>query len=553
MELFEYIRLFRKWLWLLFLAAVIAGGISFVTSVRNSPPALYQASVTIAIGSLTENPNPDYSDVTTPTFLAPTYAVLATTHDVMQATVDELNLPLPAEALQGMTRADIIPDTSLLVLSVIFTDPALAVDLVNEVAQQLILHSPTNLSPEQQQRVDLSDRQISILDDEIAALLTELDQIDQQLEAAQSDAEATLLIDQQRVLRNQLTQASATIAQFTFTVTSMERGTGSLRIVEQARLSYPISNRSSSATRSAILGAIVGVALASGVVLLIEYLNESIKTSEEASQILSVPILAAISRYGKASDSYSERLITHRRGSTVAEAFRTLRTNLLFSTRNDNIDGFIITSPGPQEGKSITTSNLAISMAQAGLRVLLIDADLRRPKIHTIFDLPNEVGLTTLLSKTPPSVDNLDDSNMAQWVADCLQDPMIPNLQILTSGFVPNNPAELLGSAAMEHWLIVLQEILTLDIVVVDTPPCLVVSDSTILSATTEMKVVLLLEAGRTKRAAAAKSKELFTQVGGDIAGVILNKANPRDEDYYGYGYYTYYQQSPGESKGAST
>ena len=96
--------------------------------------------------------------------------------------------------------------------------------------------------------------------------------------------------------------------------------------------------------------------------------------------------------------------------------------------------------------------------------------------------------------------------------------------------------------------VVVLRAILALDAIVVDTPPCLVVSDSTILSATTEMRVVLLLEAGRTKRVAATKSKLLFTQLGGTIAGVVLNKANPRDEDYYGYGYYTYYRQSPGET-----
>jgi Mrp family chromosome partitioning ATPase len=192
---------------------------------------------------------------------------------------------------------------------------------------------------------------------------------------------------------------------------------------------------------------------------------------------------------------------------------------------------------------------LAVSLAQAGLRVLLIDADLRRPKIHEIFGLDNSMGLTSLLLADPTKVKSMmgtgdsDDPGKSNTdLKRCLQDTKVPNLRVITSGFIPANPSEVLGSSLMQRWVDGFRASPNVDIVLIDTPPILVVADSALLAGTIKANVLMVIDANRTRRVGALKAKEQFQQIGIEILGVILNRINPRDEDYgYGYGYGYYY------------
>ncbi|MGB8648328.1 MAG: CpsD/CapB family tyrosine-protein kinase [Anaerolineae bacterium] len=206
--------------------------------------------------------------------------------------------------------------------------------------------------------------------------------------------------------------------------------------------------------------------------------------------------------------------------SPVAEAYRTLRTNLEFSALDKPLRTMVATSAGADEGKSTTLANLAVTMAQAGKRVLLVDCDLRRPSLHTIFDLRNNSGVTDLMR---------DDSLLAH---PPFQDTPEANLKVITSGQLPPNPSELLGSRRMGE---VIQGLLAYaDVILFDTPPIIAVTDAAILSSKVD-GVLLVLSAGKTSRDRAKKAQALLDKAHARLVGAVLN--NARVDSSMGYYY----------------
>lgn len=553
MELVAYIRLFRKWFWLLFLGAFLAGGASFLY--RSQQPEEYQASVKLLVGSFIETPNPDSAEIRTGVELAQTYAEIAKTYDVLEAAIQARNFPVTPGQLRGMMTTSVVPETSLLVLTFTYNDPVLVADMANEVAEQLRLNSPSNLTPEQQSQIDLQTAEVERLNQELEQYRLELRNIDEQVANTTDAALLVQLNEQRNTLIDQINSASANIAMFANNITSLQRRTNSLDIVERARI--PTTPIGTSVIMSTILGAIVGVMASAGLVLLIEYLDDTIHTPEEATQMLGLPTLAAISRFGKTRDEYADRLITyHDPGSPVSEEYRTLRTNLLFSSNGGwNKGAYIITSPGPSEGKSVTTANLAVTMAMTGLRVLLIDADLRRPRVHELFNIENNVGMSALLSADPGEAIPEGEGRLAlsRNLKASLQDTQIPGLRVITSGYIPLNPTEVLGSVAMQRWFQEFRASKNVDIILFDTPPALVVADSVVLASAIKVPVVMVIEANQTRRGAALRAKEQFDQLGIEVKGIVLNSISQRERGYgHGYGYY-YYYKDPGSKTGSSS
>lgn len=203
--------------------------------------------------------------------------------------------------------------------------------------------------------------------------------------------------------------------------------------------------------------------------------------------------------------------------SAVAEAYRTLRTNILFSSLDRPLHTLLITSTSPDEGKSTTLANLAVTMAQAEQRVLLVDCDLRRPSLHAIFGLPNERGLTSALLEQPDGPLPVQETGVA-------------GLRLLTSGPLPPRPADLLGSRRMGALIERLRS--EADIVLFDTPPVVAVTDAAVLAPRVD-GVLLVLQAGQTRRDRARQARQMLEKVKANIIGVVLNGA--RLEHGYSY------------------
>lgn len=217
--------------------------------------------------------------------------------------------------------------------------------------------------------------------------------------------------------------------------------------------------------------------------------------------------------------------------STVAEAYRTLRTNIQFFSFDNKIKTIVITSSGPAEGKTTTSCNLAITTAQAGKRTILLDCDMRNAKIHKVFEISNQSGLSNVL---------IGETNYYEAV----QKTDIENLYVLPSGRRPPNPAELLSSEKMKKFLESLKE--TYDYIIIDTPPIIMVTDAQIISQYADGCLLVVASAEADKNAA-IKAKELLEKVNARILGVVLNKLDTKRKGYYGYNYNYYYGGTRGK------
>lgn len=283
-----------------------------------------------------------------------------------------------------------------------------------------------------------------------------------------------------------------------------------------------------------------------GLALFLEYLDDTIRSTEEVENYLQLPALAAIPTIdsmpkrrlllvGGNEDApeddggRSELIISADSRSSLAEAYRQLRTSILLSTAGHAPKSLLITSSLPAEGKTTTATNTAISLAQTGAKVLLIDADMRRPRLHSLFGISNAEGLSTILSSdigTPEilKIINRDDES---------------KLYLLPSGPIPPNPAELLGSEQMAGLLKVLQENFTH--VVIDSPPIASFTDGVLIASLVD-GVLLVVHSGKTSRQVARRSKQLLSDIGARVFGVVLNNANLSGDDNYYY-YQSYYHR----------
>ncbi len=212
--------------------------------------------------------------------------------------------------------------------------------------------------------------------------------------------------------------------------------------------------------------------------------------------------------------------------SIVSEAFRTLRTNIQFTNIDKSIKIIVVTSSGPGEGKTTIACNLATSIAQTDKRVLLIDCDMRKPRVHKVFGISNLDGLTNIL---------MGEKRLSD--VEFKGDQDIKSLTLVTSGPIPPNPAELLGSRRMKDFLDDMRD--QFDMIIIDSPPVNLVTDSAVLSTIAD-GVIMVVEVGKTDVDAAVSGKELLEKVNANLIGVVLNKIPTKGRSYYNYSYYQY-------------
>ena len=274
----------------------------------------------------------------------------------------------------------------------------------------------------------------------------------------------------------------------------------------------------------ALQGAMVGLAVAAGIVMLIEYLNDTVRTSEEAERITGVPTLGVIGRIPSAGDPREALVTAYKPRAPITESYRVLRANLEFAGSDGPFQTILVTSSGPVEGKTTTAANLAVSMAQAGKQVILVDMDLRRPSLHKVFQKHNKLGVTTAL--------------LGGDASQHLAYTEIPNLRILTSGPLPPNPADLFQSTRMSDLLNTLKN--EADFVLFDTPPIMPVADPILLARLCD-GVVLVVLADNTRVGILQKAREQLHQAGARLVGVVMNKVTASKNGYYYYQQYYYY------------
>lgn len=307
-----------------------------------------------------------------------------------------------------------------------------------------------------------------------------------------------------------------------------ELKTTNIRIVEKAETPRaPVSPRR---TRNYQLAVLIGLALGIGLTVFFEHMDNTLKTPEDVKEHLGLPFLGMVPDVGVKTANAASRpspLILKNPQSAVAEAYRVLRTNLIFSSAETSGRALVITSANPGEGKTTTVANLASSLALNGARVLAVDADLRRPTMHQHFGIPKTPGLSDLIvGKCQAS--------------EAIQTTRFKGLQVLPCGYVPPNPAELLGSAAMKQVVDALRS--HYDWVLIDTPPILAMADTPVLCPLVE-GVILVIGAEVSGRPAIQRAVDQITSVGGKVLGVVLNKVDlERNSYYYGQYYGEYYR-----------
>lgn len=514
MELRHYILIVWKWLWLIVLAAGIAAATSFLWNSRL--PKIYQASTSLLVGQSLENPNPNAGDIATSQQLALTYIQIAKTELVLQGVIDALQLPMSVDQLGYNTNASIINGTQLIELRVVDIDPRRAQAIANEFAHQLISQTPSARDAEEDPQREFISKQIVDIQNKIENAQQKIVDLQTSIKTTASAREMADKEQQLVTLQGQINQWQLTYATLRNTLTP--RSSNYLSVVEKAKL--PSSPIAPNLPQSVLLAASIGMALAMAGVFLIEYFDDTIKSPDDVSQSLELYNLGSIGNIW--GENPNEMLIVskHPRASH-SEAYRSLRTNILFVNIDKPMRTLLITSANPREGKSTTAANLAVVMALGGLRVLLVDADMRRPQQHKFFRLSNEFGLAYALLHPEIAMDTY------------LLHTETENLWVLPAGSIPPNPAELLDSKRMLDLIKQFKE--RFDLIMFDTPPVLPRVDATIMARNTE-GIILVVDAGHSRAEAINRAKTILQHAGGHILGAILNRIE-QDSSYYYYYY----------------
>jgi polysaccharide biosynthesis transport protein len=309
-----------------------------------------------------------------------------------------------------------------------------------------------------------------------------------------------------------------------------------IQVIDQAKL--PRGPYKPNIPRNLLFATAIGLFLGMGLAFFFEYLDNTVKTPEDVTELSQLPSLGMVPeisserrrRLGKKTATvYPVELITfgHPK-SMLSEAYRNIRTSILFSFSERPPKKIVFTSPNPFEGKTTTLINTAIALSQIGARVMIIDADMRKPRVHKLFSERNGSGLSTFLSGNAK-------------LASVVKRSDIPNLYYIPAGPVPPNPSELLNSSLFRNMLTFLEQ--KFDQIMIDSPPALGFSDSAILSTAAD-GVILVVSGGKTPKGTLQRAKDAFVQVNAKILGVVINRVNIQQYDYKDYYYRYHYYQS---------
>lgn len=535
MELRFYFNLLRKWLWLIILCGAIAGAAAYLLSRQQTP--IYEATSTVLINQArSATRGTEYADILTSERVARTYAEILKDWPVLQQAASQFGFGENYQAMAEQYQLDVsvvpVRDTQLVRVAVEANNPEVAALVANTLPIVFM-----NMNQQQQRdRYEITRQELQ----------RELAEIEGNMTSTQ-EAIDVLGNPETADAKSELSQLESALKRYEASYISLLSSLEELRLSEvqtadnivlTTPAQIPESPVRPRVLLNTLLAALVGAMLAVGAAFLIEYLDDTIKTPEDIRVLSGLPTLGAVIALD--GDTPQKRLVAQTDPrSPAAESYRVLRTNLQFSSLDKPLGSIVVTSPGPGEGKSTTAANLALVIAQAGSRVLLLDGDLRRPNVHRLFQLPNNTGLTTAML------------NVGQVPASSIQKTLNPQLSVMTSGPIPPNPAELLGSARMKELIQQLQN--DFELIIVDSPPLLAVADPAIVSKQVD-GLLLVIGSGETRADMLDRAMERLEGVGSRPLGIVLNKLTHRTGGTY-YQYYNYasFYKSPDEGDGRDT
>lgn len=537
MELRTYWDIFRRWAWLIALSALVAAIAAYAFSIRQIP--IYRAESQLLVGQNSSNDDPSlaYTDILLSERLTRTYAQILIARPLLEQTAQRLGL---VEIDPDTISVQPVRDTQLIDLIVEHPLPGLAAEIANTLPEVFIAYNNA------QQRARFQESK-GALTGELAKLSGEIEAIEARSEGlAEGDPQATLLQGQLAQYRSsygnvlsQLESIRMAEANAVDTITVVVPAVAPL---------LPVRPR---VLVNTLLALIVGAMLGAGIVFLIEYVDDTVKLPEQVEAMTGLSTLGVVGREkngngrlrgaARPADGARPALVTlEKPRSPNAEAYRTVRTGIQFSSVDEPIRSLLVTSAGPSEGKSTTAANLAVVMAQAGNKVVLIDADLRKPTQHKLWGTPNTVGLTgvLLLEEQPESLDYV------------LAPTQVENLWLISSGQLPHNPSELLGSQKLQRLMARLLQ--DYDYLIFDAPPALAVTDPIVLGQSLD-GVLVVVDSGGTRAPALAQTVQALAKVHAHIIGVVLNKFPVKAGGYYYYYYHHYYEDEGDKGAGGSS
>jgi non-specific protein-tyrosine kinase len=539
---FHYLVLsVRRRAWVVGLSVLVAAAIGlWFTLVQ---PQVYEAEVTCSILSTNPAGGPDVA-IRLADALAPTLIAYMGTQTFAAQVILRTELSMTPTDLLSRVRVWHVPDTHLVKVRAVSNYPQQAERIANGVAETLVAITAEQLAGSTLSGISLAEpsaqaeqvsEELRYYQEVAAELRSRLAEFRAQAPSPERDAGIAALI-------SELAQLQDVIHELRLTLQGMLAAGGTIapyRVSILDPATVPLVPEPRPFARNVAVAIALGIVVGFAIALVPESVTLTVSTPEELEEAIPLSTLGAIARIGPhdGDDDPIEKLVARNYPrSPIAEAFRTLRTNIRFCRPDLAQIAVLLTSAQPGEGKTLVAANLAVAFAQEGRKTILVDGDLRRPSMHRFFGLPNRVGFTSLIL----------DETMALEAA--LQDTDVPGLQLLPSGPLPPNPLDLLSSRRASQLFAELKR--RCSALVIDSPPVLSVTDALLLAQNADA-ALLVVAARRTRKDVILRALQTLKRSGVDIIGAVLNMVRQSDLGYYySHYYYGYYYASPDEVPG---
>jgi non-specific protein-tyrosine kinase len=525
LDLQQIARSLRRWWWLAAGVPVVLAVLALLITSQQQPK--YAATATLLISPSSGSGTLDYNSVLTAERLSKTYQKLAKNRTVLDQVIADLQLPMDADELSGQIRTRADGETQLLEITATDADPARAAAIANKTAEKFQAYVVDELSHASEEKLGQIEATVADLKTQIDGTRAEIDTLTARPDAADPSVQSQIDALTERLANLEGTYGQLVALAANLNANAAAAGDQITVAVPAVAPKYPFApNRAV----NIMLGLIAGLILAAAAILLLEYLDNTVKSISDFGALVGAPLLSTVMAIPKLSQGRKQLFVLEHPKGGASESIRLLRTNIEFASATKEIAVLGITSANPGEGKSTMAANLAVTLAQAGFVTALVDADLRRPSQHRIFGAGNDRGLSNLLSSPDRPWD---------WAS---HQTMLPNLTLVPAGPLPPNPADLLSLERMRELLVEMRQ--TFDVIVLDTPPILVVSDPLIVAAHAD-GMILVAKSGKTRLDALKRAAATMQRGAVRIIGVIVNQQSGRDSDGYYYAEYHAVDDSP--------